>query len=210
MSLQHPTRRIACNVLILAGLLLAMPATASHSLPRDVDLHGAGQVFQVLDKPLLSPMPRHTVNSGFGWRVHPVLKRTRFHAGIDFRAPAGTPVLASGDGVVEKISRHRDRGLYVLVRHGERVQTGYAHLSGLAAGLAVGQAIRAGETIAYVGRSGRATGAHLDFEVFLDGRRVDPDQVLALALAPPGHPAAGSDWSTFGSGKLVTFREFAQ
>lgn len=103
----------------------------------------------------------------------------RFHGGIDFAAPIGAQVLAAGNGIVRSVSRARDRGLNVVICHSERVCTAYSHLSEVSPGLAAGVAVAAGSVIAQVGRSGRTTGPHLDFEVFLDGKRVDPEPLLA-------------------------------
>lgn len=200
------TFRSCIRCCALFAVLLAAPSLQAAAreavLPNDVSLESATHVLNELGQPLRSPMPGAEISSGFGWRHHPVLRRTRFHAGVDFLARSGTPVLAAGDGVVERIERHRDRGLYVVIRHGERVLTGYAHLRAVREGLSVGEKVNAQQPIAYVGRSGRTTGAHLDFEVFCDGLRVNPEQVLAAAdsVAP----------ETFGSGKFVTFRELAE
>lgn len=192
---------------VLATLLVFAQSAAAAGLPRDVNAaeHAAAAVLDALDAPLRSPLPGKVISSGFGWRHHPVLKRTRFHAGIDYRAPSGTPVLAAGEGVIERIERHRDRGLYVVIRHAGSVHSGYAHLSALTPGLAVGQRVETHQPIAHVGRSGRTSGAHLDFEVFHGGLRVDPERVLAVGgydAMPAEHESSGNN---FGSGKLVTF-----
>jgi murein DD-endopeptidase MepM/ murein hydrolase activator NlpD len=121
-----------------------------------------------------APLPGAPVSSGFGWRQHPVLNLRRFHNGVDYAAALGTPVHAADDGVVEQIGRHPDYGLYLRIRHSNRLETGYAHLHGIARGLRVGSTVHRGEVVASVGETGWATGPHLFYEVFVDGQRVDP------------------------------------
>jgi murein DD-endopeptidase MepM/ murein hydrolase activator NlpD len=123
---------------------------------------------------LETPVTDAPVTSPYGWRVHPILKRRRFHKGVDYAAPEGTPVHAAAEGVVEAIGRHGHYGLYLRVRHGADVQTAYAHLAGFAPQLHVGSVVARGEVIGRVGRTGWATGPHLYYEVIIDGRRVDP------------------------------------
>lgn len=153
-------------------------------MPQDVRLSLPAETIAEVASRLVSPMPGAAVTSPFGWRHHPTLKRTRFHGGIDFGAPTGSRVYSAGEGVIETIGRARDRGLYIVVRHGDRLKTGYAHLSGVAAGLKVGQRVASQAWIGKVGRSGRTTGPHLDFEVFVDENRIDPELVLGLQKVP--------------------------
>ena len=123
---------------------------------------------------LNQPVPGATVTSPFGWRIHPILKVRRFHKGVDYGAPAGTPVLAAADGVIEDMGRVRRFGWFVRIRHGAQLETAYNHLSGFTPGLAVGASVSAGQVIGKVGHSGWSTGPHLDFEVVLAGRNVAP------------------------------------
>jgi murein DD-endopeptidase MepM/ murein hydrolase activator NlpD len=125
---------------------------------------------------LLRPLPGAPVTSPWGWRIHPILKVRRFHKGVDFGAPEGTPVHAAGDGYVEDIGRRGNYGLYIRIRDSARLETAYAHLSGFAAGLHRGSLVHGGDVIARVGETGWATGPHLYFEVLIDGQQVDPLQ----------------------------------
>jgi murein DD-endopeptidase MepM/ murein hydrolase activator NlpD len=123
---------------------------------------------------LRSPIPGARITSPFGWRIHPILKVRRFHSGVDLGAPVGTPVQAAGDGVIESMGRERHFGWVLRIRHSAAVETAYSHLASFERGLHVGSQIGAGEVIGKVGHSGWSTGPHLDYEVIVDGRSVDP------------------------------------
>jgi murein DD-endopeptidase MepM/ murein hydrolase activator NlpD len=126
---------------------------------------------------LRTPVDGARVTSGFGMRLHPLLGYSRMHQGLDFGAPAGTPVLAAGDGVVEEARWAAGYGSWLKVRHRDGLETGYAHLSGWAPGIDPGAHVRQGQVVAYVGSTGLATGPHLHYEVFDRGERVDPATV---------------------------------
>ena len=138
------------------------------------------------------PLQKPEISSPFGWRTHPVFGDRRFHKGIDIRAPKGTPVSVSADGVVAEVGRRGNYGKYIRVRHTATVETTYSHLSGYASGLHAGQRVRQGQVIGYVGRTGVATGNHLYYEMLINGRHVDPlhppsvipDQELSSLKAP--------------------------
>jgi len=123
---------------------------------------------------LQDPVPNARVSSGFGWRIHPILGVRKFHNGVDYAAPAGTPVHATAAGVIEEIGWHGANGRYIRIRHGEHLVTTYSHLKRYATGLKVGARVRAGQTIAFVGQSGLATGPHLYYEVIVDNKPVRP------------------------------------
>jgi murein DD-endopeptidase MepM/ murein hydrolase activator NlpD len=129
---------------------------------------------------LRKPAPEGRLGDGFGWRMHPILKVERFHAGVDYDAPMGSPVEAAGAGVVEKIAQEVGYGKYIRVKHDLGYETTYAHLSGYARGIRVGTRVRQGEVIAYVGSTGYSTGPHLYYEIRINGRNVDP---LRIRLA---------------------------
>ena len=124
------------------------------------------------------------ITSPYGWRIHPVFGDRRFHEGVDFGAPTGTPVVATSDGVVEDIGWRGNYGKYVRLRHDGHVATAYAHLSGFARGLQRGSTVKRGDIIAYVGRTGVATGPHLYYEVLVDGKQIDPMK------SPPAVPVS--------------------
>lgn len=116
--------------------------------------------------------------SRFGNRVHPIFKSRRMHTGVDFAAPAGTPIYASGDGVVEKAQWVSGYGRYVMLKHVNGYETAYAHMSRIAEGMSPGVRVRQGQVIGYVGSTGYSTGNHLHFEIKINGRFVDPLSVI--------------------------------
>ena len=129
------------------------------------------------------------MTSGFGWRTHPILKDKRFHKGVDYAAPKGTPVYATEDGVVGRAGWRGNYGKLVTVKHSEHVETFYAHLSGFAPGIRPGVGVKKGDVIGYVGMTGLATGNHLYYEVVVNNEHIDPlaadlnEQVNVLATA---------------------------
>jgi len=157
-------------------------ATASAALPANglqapVAVAGSTQARPALRETALeTPVTDAPVTSPYGWRVHPILKRRRFHKGVDYGAPEGTPVHAAAEGVVEAIGRRGHYGLYLRVRHCGGVQTAYAHLAGFAPDLHVGSVVARGQVIGSVGRTGWATGPHLYYEVIVNGHRIDPSR----------------------------------
>ena len=112
------------------------------------------------------------MTSGYGARRHPILGYVRMHAGIDFGAAWGAPIFATGDGVVSYAGRHGGHGNYVRIDHGGGLGSGYGHMSRIA--VAPGTQVRAGQVIGYVGSTGLSTGPHLHYEVYRNGRTVDP------------------------------------
>ncbi|MFN5721267.1 MAG: M23 family metallopeptidase [Bradyrhizobium sp.] len=123
---------------------------------------------------LRKPVVSGRLGDGFGWRIHPILGDRRFHEGVDFAAPYGSPIAAAGAGVVETEGYERGYGKYIRVRHDRGYETTYAHIASVPSGLKVGDRVRQGETIAYVGSTGLSTGPHLYYEVRINGRNVDP------------------------------------
>lgn len=127
---------------------------------------------------LRTPIDGARISSGFGRRIHPVLGFSKMHKGVDFAAPIGTPIYASGNGVVEYAGRKSSYGNYVLIRHTmSNMKTAYAHLSRFAAGMRSGKVVRQGEVIGYVGVTGRTTGAHLHYEVLVNNVQINPQSV---------------------------------
>ncbi|MGM0667781.1 MAG: M23 family metallopeptidase [Bacteroidota bacterium] len=112
--------------------------------------------------------------SGWGYRIHPIYKIRRFHYGMDFTAPTGTEIYSSGDGKVSSIrSSKRGLGNHIIIDHGYGYQTVYAHLSRFN-NLRVGQTVKRGDVIGFVGSTGLSTAPHLHYEVHLNGKKVDP------------------------------------
>ena len=121
-----------------------------------------------------TPIDGARLSSGFGMRQHPILGYTRMHRGLDFAAPAGTPIYASGHGVIERIGRDSGYGKFIRLRHANGYETLYAHMSGYARGMQRGARVEQGQTIGYVGSTGLSTGPHLHYEVHYRGESMNP------------------------------------
>jgi len=123
------------------------------------------------------------IASGFGYRIDPVYKSVKFHAGLDFTAPQGTPIYATADGVVKTAgSSGNGFGKQVVVHHGFGYETLYGHMLRIRA--RVGQQVRRGQVIGWVGSSGKSTAPHLHYEVHKYGRPVDPIYFFYNDLSP--------------------------
>jgi len=124
---------------------------------------------------LKAPMKFGRISSRFSKaRFHPILKKSRPHLGVDYAAPTGTPVLAVGDGVVVRAGVMGGAGKTIQLRHNSMYQTNYKHLHGFAKSVRSGARVRQGQVIGYVGSTGLSTGPHLHFELWENGRYVDP------------------------------------
>ena len=136
---------------------------------------------------LKAPLNYTRVSSGFSYaRRHPVTRRVQPHTGVDYAAPKGTPVMTIGDGVITSMKYEGAGGNTVRIRHNSVYSTAYLHLSRYAKGLKVGQRVRQGEVIGYVGSTGRSTGPHLDFRVWKNGTPINPLKMDS----PPAEPIA--------------------
>lgn len=135
---------------------------------------------------LKAPLRYTRISSRFSnSRMHPVLKIRRPHHGVDYAAPSGTPVFSVGDGtVVKKGYQKRGGGNYISIKHNGTYSTTYMHLKGYAKGMAIGKHVRQGDLIGYVGKTGLATGPHLDFRFYRNGKAIDPLKVES----PPSLP----------------------
>lgn len=118
------------------------------------------------------PSKNSTVSCYFGWRIHPVTGRQQFHNGIDIPAPYGTEIYACNDGTVIEVSYNYADGSYITISHGGGLATFYSHIS--KSNVKVGDKVKRGQVIAYVGTSGYTTGAHLNLNVYKDDAAVDP------------------------------------
>jgi murein DD-endopeptidase MepM/ murein hydrolase activator NlpD len=123
---------------------------------------------------LRSAIPFTRVSSKFGKRKHPIHKRWKMHNGIDFAAPTGTPIRATGDGMVDYIGRKGGFGKTIILRHPNNIKTLYAHQSRFAKGLNRGDRVSQGEIIGYVGSTGWSTGPHLHYEFRVNNKPVNP------------------------------------
>jgi murein DD-endopeptidase MepM/ murein hydrolase activator NlpD len=147
-----------------------------------------------------TPIDGAHLTSTFGMRKHPILGYTRMHKGVDFGAPRGTPIMASGDGVIERASRYGGYGKYIRIRHNSTYSTAYGHMNAYARGIHPGVRVHQGQIIGYVGSTGEATGPHLHYEVLIHKKQVNP---LSLKL-PTGYNLEGKQLAEF---KAMVSRE---
>ena len=140
---------------------------------------------------LKSPVAFNRISSGFSMRVHPVFGTWKKHEGVDMAAPLGTPIKASGDGVVDFVGTQNGYGNFVVLKHWSNYSTAYGHMSRFASGLRRGQKVSQGDVIGYVGTTGWATGPHLHYEFRIGGRATDPMAMKNLQQQPltPGEMA---------------------
>ena len=132
---------------------------------------------------LRSPVKYSRISSRFNLnRFHPVLKRRKAHLGTDYAAPIGTPIYAVANGVVTKAAYGRGNGKYVKIKHDKTYQTQYLHMNGFAKGIGAGVHVKQGQVIGYVGKTGLATGPHVCFRFWKNGRQVNH---LRLNFPPP-------------------------
>ncbi len=121
-----------------------------------------------------TPIRGARLTSGFGYRKHPLLQTVRAHLGVDWSAPIGTPIMASGNGTIEVAGREGNYGNYVRLRHANGYKTAYAHMLRFAAGVAKGVKVRQGQIIGYLGNTGLSTGPHLHYEVLINNQHTNP------------------------------------
>ena len=142
---------------------------------------------------LRAPVSFTRISSRFGMRRHPILHKLRHHNGVDYAAPRGTPVMATGDGRVEFVGRNGGYGKTIILEHGSIYTTLYAHLSRYARGLQEGDTVHQGQVIGHVGSTGLSTGPHLHYEFRVRDRHRDPLEVK-LPDAPPIAPEYRADF----------------
>jgi len=139
------------------------------------------------------PVNNAIMRSGFGGRRHPILGYTKMHTGVDWATPYGTPIFASGNGVVEKVGWEGGYGKYVRLKHNNGYETAYGHMSAFAKGMEPGKRVRQGQVIGFVGSTGMSTGAHVHYEILVNGRFVDPMRVKL----PRGRSLEGAVMASF-------------
>ena len=145
-----------------------------------------------------TPINGARLSSPFGMRKHPIDGYNKMHKGTDFAAPMGTPIMASGDGVVKKAGWCGGGGNCVKIKHNSTYQTVYAHMSKFARGIKSGVRVKQGQTIGYVGSTGKSTGPHLHYEVIVNGKKVN-SQKLKL---PSGKILKGKERKLFETNKI--------
>ena len=145
---------------------------------------------------LSTPVDFVRISSGFDTqRKHPILNKIRAHKGVDYAASEGTPVKSAGDGEVVFCGSKGGYGQALIIKHGERYETLYAHLSEFKTGIQSGDRVKQGEVIGYVGQTGLATGPHLHYEFRVDGMHRNPE-TLDLAQASPLHASVLADFKS--------------
>ena len=145
-----------------------------------------------------TPINGARLSSPFGMRKHPIDGFNKMHRGTDFAAPMGTPIMASGDGIIKKAGWCGGGGNCVKIRHNSTYQTIYAHMSKFARGIKTGVRVKQGQTIGYVGSTGKSTGPHLHYEVIVNGKKVN-SQKLKL---PSGKILKGKERKIFETKKI--------
>ena len=145
-----------------------------------------------------TPINGARLSSPFGMRKHPIDGYNKMHRGTDFAAPMGTPIMASGDGIIKKAGWCGGGGNCVKIKHNSTYQTIYAHMSKFARGIKPGVRVKQGQTIGYVGSTGKSTGPHLHYEVIVNGKKVN-SQKLKL---PSGKILKGKERKIFETKKI--------
>ncbi len=145
-----------------------------------------------------TPINGARLSSSYGLRKHPIDGFTKMHRGTDFAAPKGTPIMASGNGIIQKVGWCGGGGNCVKIKHNSTYQTVYAHMSKFARGIKKGVRVKQGQTIGYVGSTGKSTGPHLHYEVIVNGKRVN-SQKLKL---PSGKILKGEERKLFETNKI--------
>ncbi len=123
------------------------------------------------------PVNDAIMRSGFGGRRHPILGYIKMHTGVDWATAYGTPIFASGNGVLEKVGPEGGYGKYIRIKHNNGYETAYGHMSAFAKGMEVGKRVRQGQVIGFVGSTGQSTGPHVHYEILVNGRFVDPMRI---------------------------------
>ena len=145
-----------------------------------------------------TPINGARLSSPFGMRKHPIDGFNKMHRGTDFAAPMGTPIMASGSGIIKKAGWCGGGGNCVMIKHNSTYQTIYAHMSKFAKGIRNGVRVKQGQTIGYVGSTGKSTGPHLHYEVLINGKKVN-SQTLKL---PSGKVLKGDERKIFETKKI--------
>jgi len=123
------------------------------------------------------PVNNAIMRSGFGGRRHPILGYVKMHTGVDWATAYGTPIFASGNGVIEKVGLEGGYGKYIRIKHNNGYETAYGHMSAFAKGMEAGKRVRQGQVIGFVGSTGMSTGPHVHYEILVNGRFVDPMRI---------------------------------
>ena len=165
---------------------------------KDVEGHYNKNGKSVQKALMKTPINGARLSSSFGMRKHPIDGYNKMHRGTDFAAPKGTPIMASGNGIVKKAGWCGGGGNCVKIKHNSTYETVYAHMSKFARGIKKGVRVKQGQTIGYVGSTGKSTGPHLHYEVIVNGKKVN-SQKLKL---PSGKVLKRKDREYFETAKI--------
>ena len=185
--------------IIFANLLLSGEDNSLYFFNKEGSVGHYDKNGKSIQKALMkTPINGARLSSPFGMRKHPIDGFNKMHRGTDFAAPLGTPIMASGDGVIKKAGWCGGGGNCVVIKHNSTYQTIYAHMLKFAAGIRSGVRVKQAQTIGYVGSTGKSTGPHLHYEVLINGKKVN-SQTLKL---PSGKILKGQNRKLFETTKI--------
>ena len=185
--------------ILFANLILSGEDNSLYYFDREGSVGHYDQNGKSIKKALMkTPINGARLSSPFGMRKHPIDGFNKMHRGTDFAAPMGTPIMASGSGAIKKAGWCGGGGNCVVIRHNSTYQTIYAHMSKFAKGIKKGVRVKQGQTIGYVGSTGKSTGPHLHYEVLVNGKQVN-SQKLKL---PSGKILKGEERKIFETKKI--------
>ncbi len=192
-------RIIETGNILFANLILSGEDNSLYFFDKEGSIGHYDKNGKSIQKALMkTPINGARLSSPFGMRKHPIDGFNKMHKGTDFAAPMGTPIMASGSGVIKKAGWCGGGGNCIVIKHNSTYQTIYAHMSKFAKGMRSGVRVNQGQTIGYVGSTGKSTGPHLHYEVLINGKRVN-SQTLKL---PSGKVLKGNERKIFETKKI--------
>ena len=192
-------RIIETGNILFANLILSGQDNSLYYFDRKGSLGHYDKNGKSIKKALMkTPINGARLSSPFGMRKHPIDGFNKMHKGTDFAAPMGTPIMASGDGIIKKAGWCGGGGNCVVIKHNTTYKTIYAHMSKFAKGIKSGIRVKQGQTIGYVGSTGKSTGPHLHYEVVVNGKKIN-SQKLKL---PSGKILKGDERKIFETKKI--------
>jgi murein DD-endopeptidase MepM/ murein hydrolase activator NlpD len=185
--------------IIFANLILSGENNSLYYFDKEGSVGHYDKNGKSIQKALMkTPINGARLSSPFGMRKHPIDGFNKMHRGTDFAAPMGTPIMASGTGVIKKAGWCGGGGNCIVIKHNSTYQTIYAHMSKFAKGIRAGERVKQGKIIGFVGSTGKSTGPHLHYEVLVNGKKVN-SQTLKL---PSGKILKGDERKLFETKKI--------
>ena len=192
-------KKIETGNILFANLILSGEDNSLYYFDKEGSIGHYDKNGKSIQKALMkTPINGARLSSPFGMRKHPIDGFNKMHRGTDFAAPTGTPIMASGSGIIKKAGWCGGGGNCVVIKHNSTYQTVYAHMSKFARGIKKGTRVKQGQTIGYVGSTGKSTGPHLHYEVIVNGKKVN-SQKLKL---PSGKILKGKERRIFETKKI--------